>query len=143
MRSHASKIILSATDLGKFLSCRHLTALDLAVEKGLRDRPREYPDPATEILRQRGVEHEQAFIARERSAGRKTVVDLTDQRDRAAKTIAAMRDGADIIYQGKLESDDWMGYADVLRRIDTPSPNLGKWSYEVIDTKLSRETKGT
>ena len=28
-----------------------------------------------------------------------------------------------------------------MRRVEKPS-NLGSWSYEVIDTKLARETKG-
>ena len=36
-----------------------------------------------------------------------------------------------------------MGWAgtDILRRVETPS-DLGNWSYEVVDTKLARETKG-
>ena len=33
------------------------------------------------------------------------------------------------------------GRADVLLRVDKPS-QLGSWSYEVVDTKLSQETKG-
>src|SRR5262249_9463375 len=35
----------------------------------------------------------------------------------------------------------WNGRADILRRVEMPSA-LGPWSYEVIDTKLARETKG-
>ena len=55
-----------------------------------------------------------------------------------------MRRGAARIVQAALASNDgrWFGYADVLRRIETPSPNLGAWSYEAIDTKLAEETKG-
>ena len=33
------------------------------------------------------------------------------------------------------------GRADILRRVDVPSA-LGEWSYEAIDTKLARETRG-
>ncbi|MDT9115815.1 hypothetical protein RSW44_25115, partial [Escherichia coli] len=40
-----------------------------------------------------------------------------------------------------LQSGQWSGRADVLRRVETPS-NFGAWSYEVTDTKLARETKG-
>ena len=36
--------------------------------------------------------------------------------------------------------DHWIGRADILRRIETPS-DIGNWSYEVVDTKLARETK--
>lgn len=36
----------------------------------------------------------------------------------------------------------WSGRADILRRVETPSA-LGAWSYEVVDTKLARETRGS
>jgi predicted RecB family nuclease len=52
-----------------------------------------------------------------------------------------MRAGAPIIAQGALRAERWGGRADILRRIGKPS-ELGAWSYEVIDTKLARETKG-
>ena len=46
-----------------------------------------------------------------------------------------------IIAQGALRYELWSGRADILRRVEIPS-DLGDWSYEVIDTKLARETKG-
>ena len=52
-----------------------------------------------------------------------------------------MADGAEIIVQGAFQTGRWVGRTDVLRRVDVPS-DLGTWSYEVIDTKLARETKG-
>jgi predicted RecB family nuclease len=52
-----------------------------------------------------------------------------------------MTAGAPIINQGVFENESWFGRADVLRRVETPS-SLGSWSYEVIDAKLARETKG-
>ena len=36
----------------------------------------------------------------------------------------------------------WLGRADVLRRVATPS-SLGAFSYEPYDTKLARETRGS
>jgi predicted RecB family nuclease len=42
---------------------------------------------------------------------------------------------------GTLQSGCWGGRVDILRRIERPS-ELGSWSYEVMDTKLARETKG-
>ena len=56
-------------------------------------------------------------------------------------TTEAMRLGREVIVQGALLADGWGGRPDVLLRVDTPSA-LGSWSYEVVDTKLSRETKG-
>ncbi len=46
-----------------------------------------------------------------------------------------------IIAQGALKIGRWGGRLDVLRRVEKPSA-FGAWSYEVIDTKLARETKG-
>jgi predicted RecB family nuclease len=58
-----------------------------------------------------------------------------------AQTLDAMRGGAPIIAQGALQAARWGGRVDILRRVEKPS-DLGAWSYEVIDTKLARETKG-
>jgi predicted RecB family nuclease len=58
-----------------------------------------------------------------------------------AQTLEAMKAGAPIIVQGALQAGQWSGRADILQRVEEPS-SLGCWSYEVIDTKLARETKG-
>ena len=91
-----------------------------------------------------------------------------DLRRRAAETLAAMKGGADVIYQatflepvmaeprdgvgardgvdstaaGDRRSAYWLGFADFLRRVDTPSA-LGTWSYEAWDTKLARHVKAS
>ena len=57
------------------------------------------------------------------------------------QTRDAMAAGDEIIVQGAFRLNGWIGRTDVLRRVETAS-DLGKWSYEVIDTKLARETKG-
>ena len=58
-----------------------------------------------------------------------------------ALTLDAMRSGAPVIAQGALKTGRCGGRLDVLRRVEKRS-GLGTWSYEVIDTKLARETKG-
>ena len=57
-------------------------------------------------------------------------------------TIAAMREGADVIYQAVLLEGRRLGYADFLRRVEQPS-ELGPWRYEVWDTKLARHAKAS
>ena len=52
-----------------------------------------------------------------------------------------MRAGVGVIVQGAFLRDGWAGRTDILRRVEQASV-LGPWSYEVIDTKLARETKG-
>src|SRR5688572_18824589 len=139
-----SGIRLSATDLSHFLSCRHLTALDLAVTQRTRERPYRPDDPLLELLWKRGKEHEKAYVETLRSDGR-DVLDLNgiplNQADEAiAQTIDAIRAGKDVIVQAALQHESWFGYADVLVRNNKAS-KLGAWSYEVIDTKLARETR--
>ena len=135
-------IRLSASDLVGHLNCRHLTELDLAVTNGKLSIPKIW-DPLPEILAERGARHERAFIEHLKSSGHAvTVIDgIGIDAVSVSRTSEAMKAGAEIIAQGALEADGWIGRADILRRIATPS-QLGPWSYEIIDTKLARETKG-
>ncbi|MFO1541194.1 MAG: TM0106 family RecB-like putative nuclease, partial [Chloroflexota bacterium] len=62
-------------------------------------------------------------------------------------TIAAMRAGADVIYQGTFFDGTWVGKADFLLRVDhaageEPSA-FGPWHYEIADTKLARRVKAS
>ena len=57
-----------------------------------------------------------------------------------AATMKAMKAGNEVIVQGALVQGQWGGRMDILRRVEVPS-SLGGWSYEVVDTKLARETK--
>ncbi|MGQ0639898.1 MAG: TM0106 family RecB-like putative nuclease [Gemmatimonadaceae bacterium] len=135
-------LCISATDLSRFLSCRHCTALDMAVARGKRERPFRH-DPLLRILAERGAKHERSYVDSLIARGI-TIVDASDIEDfdhRALRTLEAMQAGVDAIVQGALRGAPWFGYPDVLQRVERPS-SLGDWSYEVADTKLSRETRG-
>lgn len=143
MQKINAQIQLSATDLVGHLNCGHLTALDLKVASGDLQKPAHW-DPLLEILRERGFRHEQAFIDHLKKAGLQSIIiegaDINDVNVTA--TLLAMEQGAEIIIQGALRHERWSGRTDILRRVEKPS-RLGNWSYEVIDTKLARETKGS
>jgi predicted RecB family nuclease len=143
MRLAYDGLTSSPTDLANFLACRHKVALDLLVATGQIERPAARSDPLLELLRRRGAEHERRYVEGLRAQGL-TVVDLgeVDRDDRPSSTLDAMRHGADVIVQAALAADGWLGYADVLSKVDAPSPAFGAWSYEAHDTKLSRETRG-
>ena len=132
----------SATHLAVHLSCNHLTQLDAEAARGARAKPKSW-DPLLEILRKRGDLHEQAYLEHLEVTGYEIVrIEGAGLEEKLAEeTVAAMGSGAAIISQAVLLDGRWGGRADILRRIDTPSA-LGDWSYEVIDTKLARETKG-
>jgi uncharacterized protein len=138
-----NNVRLSATDLANHLACRHLTSLDLSLAKGEIAGP-SWENPHLKVLRQRGFEHERAYVESLRSRGL-TVVDLSSEPEETAceATWIAMKRGADAIVQATLAGGDWRGRADVLLRVEQPEKpsRLGPWSYEVVDCKLARETK--
>jgi predicted RecB family nuclease len=145
MHSSDGHLLLTATDLVDFLGCEHLTQLELAVARGDLQRPARN-DPGLDILSGRGQEHEQRYLDQLRAQGREVVeipwtgAGLAGMRAAHAATVAALRRGVDVIYQGALFDGRWRGYPDFLFRVDTPS-KLGTFRYEVGDTKLARSVK--
>ncbi|MEJ7740294.1 MAG: TM0106 family RecB-like putative nuclease [Chitinophagaceae bacterium] len=130
---------LSAGDLANHLACRHLTALDMAVAKGDLAPPA-WRDPMLAVLQERGLLFEREYLDTLKSQGLRISEPGIEDSSSADRTVTAMQEGADIIYQAPLRNGPWIGRADFLKRVDTPS-NLGPWSYEVIDAKLARETR--
>ena len=141
MKLETGTLRLSATDLANHLACRHLTGLDRGVAEG-RWKPPDWFRPEAALLRERGLEHERAYLAHlERQGRRITRVDEEIEGRRALElTVAAMYAGAEVIAQATLAVGRWLGRADILLRVERPS-GLGAWSYEALDTKLARETK--
>ena len=142
MKVVAGELRPSASDLSGNLNCHHLTELEKAAARGELKRPA-FWDPTLEALWARGEAHEQDYLQHLVHQGLKpTVIAGIDINDEAvAATAAAMAAGSPIIVQAALRAGHWAGRADVLRRVERPSA-LGEWSYEAIDAKLARETKG-
>jgi predicted RecB family nuclease len=142
-------LVFSAGDLVGSLACAHLTALELAADARLVERP--FRDEAdVELVRQRGLEHERRYLAVLEAQGRVVTRIALDEalawdkriRRAAAETEAALRRGDDVVYQAAFFDGRWLGLADFLLRIDTRS-DLGPWSYEVTDAKLARHAKAS
>ena len=142
MRIENDQLSASATDLAKHLACHDVTALDLLSVRGELQKPSWYNALAA-ILEERGLQHEAAYLTFLSGRGLKVFkrdVELTG--DAALEwTKDAMHAGWPVIVQADLKDGNWRGRADVLLRIEAPS-QLGSWSYEVVDTKLARETRG-
>jgi uncharacterized protein len=127
---------LSPSALNRFLACEYRTYLDMLNARGELDaKPR---PPQLQLLLERGEVFEDGVLDRMRADGLR-VISLDDRnasrKERAARTLDAMRSGYDVIHQGCFVNDDWVGYPDFLIRTDGPS-DLGAWSYEVHDAKL-------
>ena len=145
MHRSGPRTILSPSDLVTHLGCAHATELDRRVLAGELARP-SVRDADLDVLRRRGDEHERAQLARFTDAGR-SVVEITcrgsevaDLLAAEAETLAAMRAGADVVFQATFFDGRWRGAADFLLKVPRPS-DLGAWSYEVADTKLARRVK--
>src|SRR5439155_5567326 len=102
-----------------------------------------------EVRQKRGLEHENRYLQHLLDEGRDVFVvprppdnERDSLRAADAATVRAMRSGQEVIYQAALFDGRWLGYADFLLRVDTPS-DLGDYSYEVADTKLARTVKGS
>ncbi|MDP2109201.1 MAG: TM0106 family RecB-like putative nuclease [Thiobacillus sp.] len=133
-------ISFSASDLVGFLECPHRTTLDLINLDTPLDRAA--PDEQVELIQDKGFAHEASYLDSLRT-GSVRLIELSSSSgfaENLAATRNAMTEGADIIFQAALAHNAFMGYADFLRRIATPS-DLGAWSYEVVDTKLAHRPK--
>ena len=68
MKQTTDALVRAPTDLSNFLSCRHLSTLDLRAARGEVERPERYA-PVLEDLRARGLAHERAYLERLRAEG--------------------------------------------------------------------------
>ncbi len=151
MRLDDDTLRFSPTDLAAFSGCRQRTILDRLRAHGEASYAK-YEDPLLELLQAKGIEHERAYLDKLRGEG-KTVIafeplpkheyNAAGHTRRAEETRAAMAAGADVIYQGTLYDGRWLGLVDFLIRTDDLPSDFGPYSYEVLDTKLSREAKAT
>jgi uncharacterized protein len=150
-----SELVLSPSDLNSYVSCPHLTALDLAELAGDLEDERVRGAEA-DLLSRKGDEHELAYLQRLKDEGRRVVEiprandgSLDSMREAAGQTTDAMRQGAEVIFQGtffdQVPVDDaaynFRGHTDFLFRVDGRPSDYGNWSYEVADTKLARRAK--
>jgi uncharacterized protein len=92
-----------------------------------------------------GFQHEARYLKALAGQGLKVVnIDKAGSQSRMVEaTLAAMKEGVDVIAQGALSCGRWFGRPDVLRKVDKPSPAFGSYSYQPHDCKLARETKAT
>src|SRR5439155_24512974 len=140
MRVSDCRLSPSPSDLSGFIACSHLTQLERAVSRGELKRPI-FLDPHAELIRQKGDEHEAAYLGRLTAEGRAIVAipryggDDSGADEARRLTEEAIRTRkADVIYQAYLTDGVWHGFADFLER----------WpdgTYEPVDTKLARTTK--
>ncbi len=141
MQKIEQNIIFSASDLVHFMECEHLSILDRLHLDTPMEKAKDSEE--AELIQNRGFAHERAYLEKAKSTA-KSYIDIAkagESRDaRVAATVVAMKEGVDLIYQAAFYQAPMIGYADFLKRVDKPS-NLGRHSYEIIDTKLSKKSR--
>jgi uncharacterized protein len=141
MQKINKRIVFSASDLVNFMECEHLSILD----RWSLDEPLERAEDSdeAELVQNRGFEHEHAYLQKAQDLAASYIDIKTvgeSQEAQLEATIAAMKDGVDLIYQAAFLQEPMIGYADFLKKVDKPS-KLGSYSYEIIDTKLSKKSR--
>ncbi|HVR76053.1 MAG TPA: TM0106 family RecB-like putative nuclease, partial [Planctomycetota bacterium] len=93
------------------------------------------------VVAEAGIEHEKKFLLLLNADGKQVLeIPTRSTAEAARQTLDAMRGGAEIIYQARLEAAPFAGWADFLVRRPGDS-GLGSWHYEAWDTKLARSTR--
>jgi hypothetical protein len=124
MRIYQGRRLYAATDLVNFLGCNHSSTLD--IRQLTEPSPRDVGDANMELLKQKGIEHELAYLSTLREQGR-SVQEIEANgtlQERAASTLEAMREGVEVIYQGAFLAEPWSGLSDFLLKVEGRS-NFG------------------
>ncbi len=127
-------IPLTATDFFRYLQCPHWPYWERFGDPNDRR-------PLTETEEQRlaeGLEHEKTVV-------KEMLGDVREVKVRSAaagykKTLALMREGVPLIYQGWLVDEDRVGRPDILEKQKGKSA-FGDWYYAPIDVKRAHELK--
>jgi hypothetical protein len=68
MQRYGGQLLYSPSDLGNFVSCEHLTALELAAALGEATRP-SLSNAYIDLIARKGEEHERNFLEALRAEG--------------------------------------------------------------------------
>lgn len=150
MHYRGNDIVFVPSDLTVFLESEFASWMDRREAERRAGRlpqdqagsgPEPAPDPPAEeesVVVRRGLVHERQFLEKLRSEGRK-IVEVDRGENAVEATLALIRSGREVIYQGHLAADGFEGRPDLLIRVrdeDRPAP-----LYEPWDAKLARSPK--
>ncbi len=143
-KTQASEYVFSPSDLVLFMQSPFASWMErYALENAEAAEALKDPvDPMMELLADKGNVHESDYLAiLNQTYGPDRVATIErDQKNAAARTLGAMQQGYDVIFQAYLERDQFKGYADFLIRKPGKSV-FGDYYYEAWDTKLSKTTR--
>ena len=140
MKINKGKFFISPSDLNNFVACK------FTIKNEIKFHNKEISKIAERVndklWKEMGIEHEKKHFKLLKDKYKKniTIKSDIDEKHRLNETIRAMEKGYDLIYHAYLVDGDLRGEADFLIKCDTPS-DLGDYSYEVYDTKITRNLR--
>ena len=140
MQKSSAGTLFSASDLVNFAACTHLTHVDLINLETPLEKAADSEEAV--LIQEKGFAHEAAYLELlQKQHGEVVNLQKSDVSDRQAyrDTVEALKGGAKVVFQATFLSAPWVGHADFLVRVESPS-KLGDFSYEIEDTKLARTT---
>ena|SRR5258705_1640900 len=132
MQKRSGAWIYSPSDLIQFLENEAVTWFERFDKESPGILGRDDESASNKLVQLAGEKHERGFLDQLFIENR-DVVNLHGLDDAVARTLEAMRSGREVIYQARLETEEFAGYADFLLRVDGRSA-LGEYHYEVWDT---------
>ncbi len=133
--------LLTPSKITAWLDCAHFLTLKHEVEAGTRTVDHSPFGEMAQMLLDKGLEHEQAVLARYRAEGL-SVFEVPERVnnesfqhwvDRVGDVLA---EGHDVVFQMPFVHEGIRGIADFLRRVD--DAEAGTFTYEPVDAKLAR-----
>ena len=140
MKIKKGKFFISPSDLNNFVACKY-TALN-EIKYHNKEIHKNADKANDKLWKDMGIEHEKKHFKLLKDKHKKNISiksDL-DENDRFDETVRAIQKGYDLIYHAYLIDENFRGEADFLIKCDTPS-ELGDYSYEVYDTKITRNLR--
>jgi predicted RecB family nuclease len=140
MKIIKDKFFISPSDLNNFVACKYTIKNEI---KFLNKEITKNTDRVNDKLwKEMGIEHEKKHHKILKSKYKKSIEikSAKDEQTRFNETVTAMQKGYDLIYHAYLIDENFRGEADFLIKTNIPS-DLGDYSYEVYDTKITRNIR--
>ena len=141
-------MIFSPTDLTRYFESRfaswmdHYDKLFENTFGPLGKINRNPPDSLLALLKDMGNQHEGSVVEQLGKTHKILKIDGVGQSEKIEKTMKAMKEGADIIYQAALDTTNFFGYSDLLVKKEGAS-DFGRHYYVPYDVKLATEPNPT
>ena len=137
MKKDNDKFLISPSDINNFVSCKYIFVNQIKFLN--KEIKKQEESVNSKLWKKFGLEHEAELFTelKEKYKNHIEIKDNTSEQIRFQNTLKALKSGHDLIYHAYLIDGNLRGEVDFLIKVNKKS-ELGDYSYEVWDTKISR-----